>query len=49
MITVTEKGRENKKPLIIENVNKIAIAKVAKALSTIDLERCIVGQLIMLT
>ena len=37
MIAVAEKGRENKELLAIENINKTAMAEVAKVSSTIDL------------
>lgn len=38
MIILVEKNRNNKKVLAIENVNKTAIVKVEKMLSTIDLD-----------
>ena len=38
MIVVVEKNRENKKLLVIENVDKTVIPKVAKVLSVINLE-----------
>lgn len=38
MIIVTERGRDNLGLLIIENIDKTAIAKVAKVLSAIDLD-----------
>lgn len=37
MIILTKKSRNNEKLLIIENIDKIAIAKVAKVLNTINL------------
>ncbi len=37
MIVVAEKGLENKELLVIENINKIAMAEVTKVSSTIDL------------
>lgn len=37
MIAVAEKGKKNKELFIIENIDKTAIAKFAKVLSTINL------------
>ena len=38
VIIVTKKGRENRRPMVIENTNKTAKAKVAKVLNAIDLD-----------
>ena len=37
MIVVTERDRENKKLLVIENINKIVMTEVTIMLSAIDL------------
>ncbi len=37
MIVVAERSKENKELLVIENVNKVEMAEVAKVLSAIDL------------
>ena len=37
MIIAAERNRENRGPLVIENIDKIAIAVVMKILSVIDL------------
>lgn len=38
VITITEKHRENKELLLIKNVDKTSIAKVAKVFNVIDLK-----------
>lgn len=38
MIAVAKRDKENKKPLIIENINKSVIIKVTKVSNTIDFD-----------
>ena len=37
MIAIAKKGRENGRPLAMENVDKTAMAEVAKVSTTVDL------------
>lgn len=37
MIILAKKGKDNKKPLVIKNIDKILIAKILKVSNTIDL------------
>ncbi len=39
VIVVVKKSRENKKLLVMKNIDKTAIAEVTKVLSTIDLKK----------
>ena len=48
VIAVAEKGKENKKLLTIENVNKTAMTKLQKCQVQLILKVSIVGQLIIL-